>query len=246
MIYWLILPVCLYVALAVVAVERRPHGISSVALAFMAICLSLITFAYFMLGTTTQQNHAETAAYIVVFTFQWVYLLALPLLLLSLYFETWFQIHARTLFKIGLVPMLIVNTILLIAMLHSSDPLVQQVGEHFRIHFLIANARNSLPRGIAFIFLTQWPFLLALGITFYARRIRPWQAVFLFLATSIFSGAAQLTAASIESEWRSVVSVLSFLPAMLLFTLLVLQATRRKTFNPAVLTRLVAPNDGII
>jgi len=246
MAYWLILPVCLYVALAVVAVERRPYGISSVALAFMATCLSLITFAYFILGTTTERDHAETAAYIVVFTFQWVYLLALPLMLLSLHFETWFQIHASRLFKAGLLPLVMANTILLLLMLNSSDPLVYQAGGHFRIHFVIASARSSFLHGTAFVLLTQWPFLLALGITLYTRRIRTWQAALMFLAVSVFSATAQLTAASIESEWRNAASVLSFLPAMLLFIALVLRAARRKTFNSTLLNRLAAPDDGII
>jgi hypothetical protein len=86
MAYLLILPLCLYVVLATVAIQRQPRSISNVALALYVMSAAIGTAAYMVMGTTPNRAGAKLASVVIVVAASWCFLAFLPLTLIGLYF----------------------------------------------------------------------------------------------------------------------------------------------------------------
>ncbi|HVO71788.1 MAG TPA: hypothetical protein VMT24_17185, partial [Aggregatilineaceae bacterium] len=107
MVYLLILPLCVYVVLATVAIQRQPRSISNVALALYVMTAAIVTAGYLVMGTTPNRAAAEFASVIVVLAASWSYFALLPLTLIGLYFENWLRLYRRRLIAITIAGMVV-------------------------------------------------------------------------------------------------------------------------------------------
>ncbi len=91
MVYLLIVPTGLYIALAVSVLRRQPSGFVHLMLALYALDAAWVTATYLVLGTTFDATTADIAARMVTFFIGWNVAIVLPLVLLGLYFTGRFQ-----------------------------------------------------------------------------------------------------------------------------------------------------------
>jgi GAF domain-containing protein/signal transduction histidine kinase len=244
MAYLLILPICLYTALAMFVLSRHPRTISNDLVATYTLVAALVTAGYLILGTTPNRELARVMAVGVVVVSGIEYLLLPPLVLISLYYESWFQKHQRRLLAAGLVTVLAMEAVY--HGLRPDDvPLVYPVTRSAWIHWAIGIAVLHWPVGLALLFASQAVFIATIAFTLYRRLMRWGVAVGLTLIALSGVGISILSPLA-GAKALVTVAALNYVPPVVLISVLFIRTSRRVALDTLIRTTLRSYNDGII
>lgn len=95
MAYLLFLPIAVYVALATLALERRPRTVSNTVLAVYLVAAAVASSALLILNTTSDPHIAAFFAGVAGILTTWFHWVILPLTLVGLYFDVWLRRRSR-------------------------------------------------------------------------------------------------------------------------------------------------------
>jgi len=95
MMYWLLLLIGLYAALASTIWQHHPRSISNAILAVYIALAAVFAAGLLIVGTTAEHATAEVGGFLVMAASGWLHWLVLPLALTGLLFESWLRAHWR-------------------------------------------------------------------------------------------------------------------------------------------------------
>ena len=185
MVYWLVIPISFYAALAAYVLSRRPRAISNTLAAVYTLASAAVTAAYLVLGTTPDRALAEAAAWIIVVVSALHLVLLPPLILISLYYESWFRDHVRELLAVS-ISVTVIITVLYQAIRPADIPLVYPVGEHTWIYWSLGRMFSNWRLAITQVFLSQI-FIVPISAILIRNRVMRLQEAVWLLALSVGS-----------------------------------------------------------
>ncbi len=246
MIYVVLIPISLYVALAALALSRRPRSILNPVLALYAIMAALASSAYLVLGTTTAPESARIAGLIAVLSSGVAYMVLLPLVLLGLYFEAWLAIHRRGVLIAAAASSALVAGAVLVWQHVSALPLVTQIGAHDWIHWILAETYRLPPQAIAVMLASQVPGVLVIAVALRQRRLPPWRGALPLTLVNVSSVLLPLLAPLAGASWIVVLTALGYVPPVTLYAaMLLLRATRQSALEARIGDALPRHHDGL-
>jgi len=246
MAYSLILPLSFYVALATVAIQRQPRSISNVALALYAVSAAVTTAAYMVMGTTISRSNAEWASVIVVVAGSLSYLAFLPLTLIGLYFENWLRIHQRRVIAVALVSMVLFNGAVFAYRAASGFPLVLPVTPRAWLPWAINDVTLVWPRNLVVLLFTQALYMIVVAAALHRQRVTLWRGAMPLTLVLLLSVLIPMLLPLAGARWLVTLAALSYLPPVLLLTVLLVRAARLVTLDDLIQTTLKATSDGLI
>jgi GAF domain-containing protein len=244
MAYLLILPICFYTALAMFVLSRHPRTISNNLVATYTLMAALVTAGYLILGTTPDRELAQVMAVGVVVVSGLEYLLLPPLVLISLYYESWFQPRQRRLLAASFVTVLAMEAVY--HGLRPDDvPLVYPVTGSAWIHWTLGIAALRWPVGLALLFASQAVFVATIFFTLY-RRLMRWRVAVGLTLIALSSVGISVLSPLAGAEALVTVAALNYVPPVVLIAVLFVRTSRRVTLETLIRTTLRSYSDGII
>jgi GAF domain-containing protein/nitrogen-specific signal transduction histidine kinase len=246
MAYLLILPLCLYVILATIAIQRQPRSVSNVALALYVMSAAIGTAADMVMGTTSSRAGAEWASVIMVVAASWCFLAFLPLTLIGLYFENWLRIYQRRVIAVTLGSMILVNFLAFGYRAASGYPMVLPVTSHAWLPWAISDVALVWPRSLAVLLSTQILYVIVVAAALHRQRVTLWRGAVPLTLVVLLSALIPMLSPLAGARWLVTVAALSYTPPVLLITVLLIRAVRLVTLDDLIQTTLQTTNDGLV
>jgi GAF domain-containing protein/two-component sensor histidine kinase len=246
MTYLLTLPLCLYVALATVAIQRQPRSISNVALAVYVMSAAIATAGYLVMGTTPDRAGAEFASVIMLLAASWSYLALLPLTLIGLYFENWLRIYRRRVLAITFVGMVVVNILTFAYRAAGQYPPVLPVTSRAWLPWVINDVMLQWPHNLAVLFSSQTLYIIVIAAALHRQRVTLWRGAVPLTLVVLLSVLIPMLSPLAGATWLVMVVALGFVPPVLLLTVLLIRAVRLVTLDDLIQAALKATNDGLV
>ncbi len=245
MAYLLILPVFIYICLAVAIWLRQPHGTPNRILSIYFVGCAAVTSGYLIIGTTSDRQIAEITTVSTVLLDSWLYLAIVPLLLLGLYFENWFERVRRRVWLFVAGFMGIVSGILLWSFISSDGPLVYPVEMGFWLGWALRPIAESWLLAAGAVLVSQLPVIIIIGIAIYYKRADFWHSAIPFLIAAVLSILIPILAVLGGETWcLTITGFGSCIPALLL-GILVLRSQLDISAN-SINTHLKDPSAGAV
>lgn len=246
MTYFLLLLIGLYIALITVVLQRSPRKLASLILAAYLLLVTIATAGYLVLGTTTDLSTARTAAILIVISSGWVAFALLPLTLIALYFEAWFQLYRGRVLALTITTNVALSAGLLVALAQHDDMLVRHIGPGYTMHWgFEALARSDLlAAGLSLS--TMLPVLIILRFALAHKRLSFWGNAVPITGAALSSSLALILAARASDSARALLAGLGYALPVLLASLVVIQSRRKTVIDTALNTLLHSLTDGAL
>ncbi len=245
MAYLLILPICLYITLAVITLARFSRGAAMVTFALYLVIVAVTTTGFLVLGTTTSQSAAKLAAYVVVIGGSWCYGVLLPLTLVGLCFEHWLNANRRRVLLVTVAVMAVSSVILAWVPRAQGYELVLPVTTSAWIPWSLARFAFHWPQNLGLLVASQLPYIII--VTFFVRyhRLAFWHGA-VSLTLGVLSGVMiPILAPLVGAHWLVLVVALGLAPPVVVLWSLLPESSYSKTFGELFHTTLHRFNDGL-
>ena len=245
MTYLLILPICLYIALAVITLARYSRGAATVTFALYLVSVSIVTAGFLVLGTTASLSTAKLAGYVVVIGGSWCYAILLPLTLVGLCFEHWLYANRRRV-TLVIVLTMAVSTVFLVWIPRAAGyPLVLPVTTSAWIHWILAQFAFHWPYSLVLLAVSQFPYMIIVAFFLHYRRLAFWHGAVSVTLATLSSILIPLVAPLAGAHWLVLVVALGLAPPVTVFWSLLPESSYSKTFGELAHMTMHRFNDGL-
>ncbi|MBN1967051.1 MAG: GAF domain-containing protein [Anaerolineae bacterium] len=246
MAYLLIIPICLYIVLATIVLQRLPRGLSNIVLAIYLFSAAVNTGALLIMGTTDQRTVAEMAAVSVVLMSTWSYLGFLPLALVCLHFEAWVRQYWRRLLAADLAIVLAADAAVIGSMIASDRPLVHPLEIGYAMGWIFDSMTASWQLNAALMLGSQVPSMLAAGFALAYGRLTLWRGAVPFVLASLLGMLIPPLALITGPQLSALIAGLAHGLPVLLLTRFVFRASSRVPPAALIESVLGGESQGVI